>query len=196
MKAKAILTMILAAALLGAGMVALMSCNSQAAEQNAIANQLNAEAALKRAEGDRARAVAEAAAERERAEADRLQAEAESYQRRTEAATLAEIERAAIRQAERNASHERIIETLPFLVLIVGVLIVGALAVVMLTGRQGQPVDDRDPEQTWLLQQRVERQDRLLADLERNVYHAIATEQRRRHWQPATKSSSMTLREE
>jgi len=173
MKAKTISTITLAAVILGAGVVTLIGCNSQAAEQNAITSRLQAEAELKRAEADRARAAAEAAAEGARAEADRLQTEAEAYQRRTEATTLAEIERSAIRQAERNASHERIIETLPFLVLIIGVVAIGALAVVAVANRW-QSAPARDPELTWLLQQNAER----LAELERATYHQIAIQQR------------------
>ena len=181
MKTKAISTVIVAAAFLGLGIVALIGCQSEVAEQNAIANRqnatanrLDAEAALKRAEADRARAAAEAAAERERAETDRLQAEAEAYQRRTEAATSAEVERAAIRQAGRDASHERVIETLPFLVLIVGVVTIGALALIVVAGRQQRPIVARDPELARLLQQQAER----LAEIERATYHQIALNQR------------------
>ena len=159
MKIKAFLATIILIMIVAIG---LISCNSQAAEQNAQASRLQAEAELARAE-----------AQRERVETDRLQAEAEAYQRRTEAATLAEVERAAIRQAERNASHERIIETLPFLVLIVGVVAIGALAVIVVAGRQ-RGVPARDPELTWLLQQQAER----LAELERATYHQIAMQQR------------------
>jgi len=175
LRAKVTLTAVLVTAILGISIVTLLGCQSKAAEQNAIANRLDAEAALKRAEADRALARAEAEAERNRAEVDRLQVEAEAYQRRTEAATSAEIERSAIRQAERNASHERIIETLPFLILVVGVVAIGALAVVMVAGRQSRPVA-RDPELTFL----VQRQQQQLDALERAIYAQIARSQRRR----------------
>ena len=187
MKTRAILTVILVAVILGAGTVALIGCQSKTAEQNAMANRLEAEAALKRAEADRSRAATEAAAERERAETDRLRAEAEAYQRRTEAATLAEVERSAIRQAERNASHERIIETLPFLALIIGVVAIGALAVIVMANRW-QSAPARDPELTWLLRQQAER----LAELERATYHQIAIQQRR---QLSTSASPVTIYE-
>jgi len=153
MKFKAILAVILVGTLLVAAGLLFTGCQSKAAEQTAIAQRLDAEAAL------------------ERAEADRLQVEAEAYQRRTEAATLAEVERSAMRQVERNASHERTVAMLPYVLVIAGLVAIGALAVVAMARRDQGMVD---PGVILLLQ----RQQRQLDQLERATYPHIARIQR------------------
>ncbi len=173
-KVKAVLVLILVAVILGIGAVVLIGCQSEVAEQNAMANRLDAEAGLKRAEADRVSALAEAETQRQRALAEKAQAEAEAYQRRAQADTSAAAERAAVRQVERDATYERTLGLLPFMLLIVGVIAIGALAVVALAGRLQRPVAV-DPGLVFLLRQ----QDRRLLDLERATYHQIATEQRR-----------------
>ena len=170
---KAVLVLILVAVILGIGAVALIGCQSEVAEQNAMANRLDAEAGLKRAEADRVSALAEAETQRQRALAEKAQAEAEAYQRRAQADTSAAAERAAVRQVERDATYERTLGLLPFMLLIVGVIAIGALAVVALAGRLQRPVAV-DPGLVFLLRQ----QDRRLAELERGIYHAISQSQR------------------
>ena len=190
MKVKAILAVILATAILSA--VALPGCNALVDEQRAQASRLQSEAELARAEAakeqakaeaeasrlraeaDRVRAQAEAEAQRQQALAEKAQAEADAYQKRIQADASAAAERSALRQAERDAAHERILELLPFTLLIVGVVALGGLAVVALAGKfRRQP--QLDPGVILLLQ----RQDRRLQEVERATWHAIAAEQRR-----------------
>jgi len=183
MKTKAILTVILAVAILAAAVLVLPGCGALANKDNAAANRLEAEAELARAEAareraaaeaeaERVRAVADAEAQRQRAIAEKAQAEADAYQKRLQADTSAEVQRSALRQTERSASHERTLELLPFVLLIVGVMAIGGLVVVALANGRGQVVD---PCVVFLLRQ----QDKRLAELERGVYHAIAESQRR-----------------
>ena len=185
MKAKAIFAVIMAVAILGAAVLVLPGCNALVDEQQAQAARLQAEAELARAEAarervaaeaeaDRVKAQAEAEAQRQRAAAEKAQAEADAYQKRVQADTSAAAERSALRQLERDAAHERTLELLPFVLLIVGVVAVGALAVMALVGKlQRKP--EPDPILTFLLQQ----QNRRLQELERVAYHQIAMEQRR-----------------
>lgn len=196
MKTRAILTVILAVVILAAAVLTLPGCNALADKDNAAAARLQAEAELARAEAarqraaaeaetdrvravaeaeaDRVRAVADAEAQRQRAVAEKAQAEADAYQRRQEAETSAAAERSRIRQTERDASHERTMETLPFVLLVCGVVAIGGLAVVALAGNlRRQPAPD--PLLAFLLR----RQQRQLDALERAAYHQIAVEQRR-----------------
>jgi len=185
MRGKTIFAVILAAAILGAAVLVLPGCNALVDEQQAQAARLQAEAELARAEAarervaaeaeaDRVKAQAEAEAQRQRAAAEKAQAEADAYQKRVQADTSAAAERSALRQLERDAAHERTLELLPFVLLIVGVVAVGALAVMALVGKlQRKP--EPDPILTFLLQQ----QNRRLQELERVAYHQIAMEQRR-----------------
>ena len=192
MKTKAILTGILVVVILAAALLVLPGCNKAAEEQKAQAARLQAEAELARAEAsresakaeaeaDRVRAVADAEAQRQRAIAEKAQAQAEAertsaaaYEQRLRAETSAAAEAAAVRQAERDASYERTLGLLPFVLLIVGVISVGALAVVALAGGLRRPVAI-DPGVVFLLRRQ---QDQLDA-LERAAYHQIALEQRR-----------------
>ena len=185
MRGKTIFAVILAAAILGAAVLVLPGCNALVDEQQAQAARLQAEAELARAEAarervaaeaeaDRVKAQAEAEAQRQRAAAEKAQAEADAYQKRVQADTSAAAERSALRQLERDAAHERTLELLPFVLLIVGVVAVGALAVMALVGKlQRKP--EPDPILTFLLQQ----QNRRLSELEQMAYHQIAMEQRR-----------------
>jgi len=188
MKLKVIFAVIMAAAILGAAVLALPGCGALVDEQRAQTAKLQAEAELARAEAARERAAAEAEANRvkaqaeaealrQRAIAEKAQAEADAYQKRLQADTSAAGERAALRQAERDAAHERTLELLPFTLLIVGVVALGGLAVVALAGKFRQR-PQIDPGVILLLQ----RQDRRLQELERAAYHQIALEQRRQLW--------------
>jgi len=69
------------------------------------------------------------AAQRERARAETVRVEAVAYQMRAEADAKADAERAATRQMERDAAHQRALETLPYLMLICGGVGVGGLVV-------------------------------------------------------------------
>ena len=174
MKVKAIFAVILAAAILGAAALALPGCNALADKDRAAAARLQAEAELARAEAAATAAKAEAEAQRQQALAEKAQAEADAYQKRLQADTSAAAERSALRQSERDAAHERTLELLPFVLLIVGVVALGGLAVVALAGKfRQQP--QVDPGVILLLQH----QDRRLQELERAAYHQIAMEQRR-----------------
>ena len=70
------------------------------------------------------------AAQREQARAERIQAEAIAYQIRQEADARAASERASIRQMERDAAHQRVVEMMPFVMLISGGII--ALIIILL----------------------------------------------------------------
>lgn len=155
MRVKPILAAILVAAVLASAALALPGCNALVSRDNAAANRLEAEATL------------------ERAEANRLQTEAEAYQRRLNADIQAAAERSALRQAERGAAHERTLELLPFMLLIVGVVVIGGLAVAALAG--GLQRRQANPDVVLLLQ----RQDQRLAEIERAMWRGIAAEQRR-----------------
>ena len=78
------------------------------------------------AENAAARRAAEQAAAAA-ARADQTRAEAEAYQTRQQADTAAASERAAIRQMERDAAHERALEMLPYVLVLVGGLLLAAL---------------------------------------------------------------------
>jgi hypothetical protein len=70
------------------------------------------------------------AAQRELAQAERIRAEAQAYERQRAADAAAYAERAAVRQMERDAAHERTLDTLPF-VLAIGGGVLLALAIVV-----------------------------------------------------------------
>ena len=184
MKAKEILTVILVVAIAGVAVLVLPGCNALANQDRAAAARLQAEAELARAEAsretakaqaeaDRVKAQAEAETQRQRALAEKTQAEADAYQKRLQADATAAAERSALRQSERDAAYERTLGLLPFVLLIAGVIAVGALAVVSLAGRP-QRAQQVDPSVVFLLRQ----QDQRLAELERATYHAIAMTQR------------------
>jgi hypothetical protein len=124
----------------------MVGCQSRVAEERAVAERLDAEA-------------------------DLALAEADAYQRRVAADTSAEAARSSMRQFERGASHERTLETLPFLVAVVGMVVILVAAAVMGWLRYcSRPSMDV----LLLLQQ----QDRRLLDLERATYHIVSRQQR------------------
>jgi len=185
MRVKAMLTVLLMVTILAAAVWVLPGCNALADKDRAAAARLEAEVELARAEAARERAAAEAEADRvkaqaeaevqrQRAAAEKAQAEADAYQKRLQADTSAAAERSALRQAERDAAHERTLELLPFVLLIVGVVAVGGLAVALVANNLRRH-EAPDPILMFLLQ----RQDRRLQELERVAYHQIAMEQRK-----------------
>jgi len=70
------------------------------------------------------------AAQRELAQAERLRAEAQAYERQRAADSAAASERASVRQMERDAAHERTLETLPFVLAIGGGVLIMLVVVV------------------------------------------------------------------
>ena len=88
-----------------------------------------------------------AAARRLSEESARARAEAEAYQVRAAADSAAASERASVRQMERDASHERALETLPFVLAIGGgvlLLVLAGLVAWDLRSRQA-PASTVDP---------------------------------------------------
>jgi regulator of protease activity HflC (stomatin/prohibitin superfamily) len=133
-------------AALAAGVLALMSC---ASEDNAAARRANAEAALVRAQG-------QADADRERARAD------------------AEASRASVRQMEKDAAHQRTVELLPFVVIIVGGLGVALVVFLVFWDLRSRPVATGGADPALLLYLRRQELDqaqqwRALAHLAREV---------------------------
>lgn len=83
-----------------------------------------------------------AAARRANAEAAAERAAAEAYQVRQQADTQAAAERSAIRQAEANAAHQRTIDLLPFVLAILGALVLAGLGLLAwwdLRAQRAQP---------------------------------------------------------
>jgi len=151
--------------LLAVMVLLLAGCRSgMAEEQQAIASRLSAEASATRAEADLERTRAEA-------ETDKLAAEAAAYQRRVEAGTASEIARSSIRQTERDASHERTMESLPYFAMVIG----GLIAVLLLVNKRDAPAVGTDPAVLMLLRQ----QQRQIEQMERATWHLVAREQRR-----------------
>ncbi len=152
---------------LGIGLLA--GCESPEAQRK------NAEARLVQAEAARERARAEAEALRLKAEAEasaaeeRAQAEADAERQRARAEAEASL--AATRQMERDAAHQRMVENLIALSLVVLPLSLVGGAVLLLARRR----QILDPTLLVYL-------DRLQLDQaahEREVWHAVATMQRR-----------------
>jgi hypothetical protein len=112
-----------------------------------------------------------AAARRAAAEADRVRAEGEAYQARAAADTQAAAERAAIREAARQAGHERALETLPFVVLLVGALGLAGLGAVLLWDTRTRPRADAGPAIVAYLADLRAEQARHEADLWRAIAH-------------------------
>jgi hypothetical protein len=71
------------------------------------------------------------AARRANAEAALVRAEGQAYAERVRADAAAAAERANVRQMERDASHQRVMEVLPVLVILVGALLLAGLATAM-----------------------------------------------------------------
>lgn len=70
------------------------------------------------------------AAQRERARADRIRAEAQSYERAKQADAAYNTQVTLNRQYERDASHERTMESLPFVLAIGGGLLILTLTLI------------------------------------------------------------------
>ena len=155
MRSKVALTATLVAVMLALAVVNMSGCKTWGAEQDAGTARLQAEATLVRAE------------------ADLLQVRSEAYQQQVQADVQAAAERANIRQMERDASHERTLELLPFTVLLVGLMGVVCLVVwVLATGWRRATLDAA----MVLL---FGRQEKRLQEVERALYHMIAVSQRR-----------------
>jgi hypothetical protein len=116
------------------------------------------------------------AAQRERAEAQRISAEAQAYQQRLQADTAAAAERAALREAAREAGHQRTLELLPYLVIVVGALLLAGLGVMIYWDPRSRIRPDASQE-TLLLH--LERLQIRQAEQERVLWHAICEMQRR-----------------
>jgi hypothetical protein len=129
------------------------------------AQRLNAQANLERAQAEAEAKRLEAQA---RADAERERAEAEAETQRVQARAEAEASLAATRQMERDAAHQRWMETLTTLGLVALPLSLAALGMVLLARRR-QTVD---PVMIALLEgQRQET---------RHLWHALAMMQRQR----------------
>ena len=142
-----ILTVVLVLAALAGLILVLVGCESA---DNAVARRAEAEAAARRAE-------------------------AEAYQQRQAADTAAAAERSAIRQAERNAAHQRALETLPYLVAIGGGILVLVLTGLVVWDLRSRPPAQPDPALLFYL-------DRLRLDgakRDRELWHALAELSRR-----------------
>jgi hypothetical protein len=114
-----------------------------------------------------------AAARRAEAAASAERAQAEAYQVRMAADTEAAAERAAIREASRQAGHERVIELLPFVVAILGAVAVAGIGLLVWSRPRQAPAVD--PGILLLLEQ----QRRQLAEAERATWRIVAEAQRR-----------------
>jgi hypothetical protein len=112
-------------------------------------------------------------AQREAARAERIRAEGESYERQRAADTAAASERAAVRQMERDAAHQRALEMLPVIVVLVGAVLLAGLAVLVVwDGRNRSPAADPA---LWYELRRLEAE---RAERERLLWHAIAAAHR------------------
>jgi hypothetical protein len=163
-------TTILFVVMLGLGMVLLVGCESpEAQRKNAEARLVQAEAARERAraEADAVRLKAEAEA---KADAERARAEADVERQRARAEAEASL--AATRQMERDAAHQRMVESLIALALVVLPLSLVAGAVVLLLARRRRGLDP------LLLVYLDQLQLRQVAH-ERELWHAVAAMQRR-----------------
>jgi len=114
------------------------------------------------------------AAQRELAAAERIRAEAQAYERERAADAAAEANRASVRQMERDAAHQRTMETLPFVVAVGGGVLVLVLAVMgglFALSRQQQPGNSNP---LALCGQEWGDLARVLAERDRQIWHALA----------------------
>jgi hypothetical protein len=81
------------------------------------------------------------AAQKERAIAERVLAEAQAYEQRQQANTEAYAEQTAIREAAKEASHQRAMEALPYVAVIAVSLTVACLGVCLTKNRIRQHPD-------------------------------------------------------
>lgn len=115
------------------------------------------------------------AAQRERAQAERIRAEAQAYQQKKQADTEAASERANIRQMERDASHQRTMELLPFVLLIVGGLLLAGLGGLIFWDLRRQAALTVDPRLLACLEHLQLQQ----TEGDRQLWRALASIQRR-----------------
>lgn len=159
MKYLAVMVAALAVVLLGA--MLLTGCESA---DNAAARRARAEQQAANAQRD---------AELARAEVERARGEADVERQR--AVAEAEASLAATRQMERDAAHQRVVEMLPYVLVIVGGLLLAGLGGLMFWDlrRQPRPVA-ADPGLLYLERLRLEDRAR-----ERDLWRAIALLARR-----------------
>lgn len=166
---KTMATVVLLAVALVLGVAVLAGCESPEAQRT------NAEARLVQAEAARERVRAEAEALRLKAEGEARAAEerarAEADVERQRARAEAEASLAATRQMERDAAHQRMVESLIALSLVILPLsLTVGVVMVLLSRRRGSP----DPMLLVYLDRLQLRQ----AVHERELWHAVATMQR------------------
>lgn len=151
------------------GVAVLAGCESPEAQRT------NAEARLVQAEADRERAQAEAEALRLKAEGEARAAEerakAEADVERQRARAEAEASLAATRQMERDAAHQRMVESLIALSLVALPLSLVAGAVIVLLTRRRRSLDP-------MLLVYLDRLQLRQAMHERELWHAVARMQR------------------
>jgi len=159
----------------------LVGCESPAAQRE-------------QARADRIRAEGQAYEREEQARADRIRAEGQAYEREKQADAAYNTQVTLNRQYERDASHERTMESMPFVLAIGGGVLVLVLVLVLIGTwiawqsiqvKRAQPSTDvaiYDGSQE--LAQRVDR-------MERGFYGLIIALQRQQggHWQPPTKEA-------
>lgn len=114
------------------------------------------------------------AAQRERARAERIQAEALAYQRQVQADTQAAAERANVRQMERDAAHQRALETLPYVALIGGGVVLILIVALMFWDLRRQSGSTNHDLLIYLEQRRIDQVER-----DRQFWQAIAHLDRR-----------------
>lgn len=166
---KTIATAVLLATVLVLGVAMLAGCESPEAQRT------NAEARLVQAEADRERAQVEAEALRLKAEGEARAAEerarAEADVERQRARAEAEASLAATRQMERDAAHQRMVESLIALSLVILPLSLAAGAVMLLLARRRRSLDP-------MLLIYLDRLQLRQAVHEHELWHAVARMQR------------------
>jgi hypothetical protein len=122
--------------------------------------------------------VDNAAARRASAEAEKIRAE-----------SAAEAERAAAREMQRDAAHQRSLETLPYLVLVVGLVgLAGLVGVMVWDGRGRQRDNTGQAVVAYLAELRAEQSRR-----EAEVWRAIAHLERERRALPERRRGEVVI---
>jgi len=119
------------------------------------------------------------AAQRELAQAERIRAEAQAYERERAADAAAYADRAAVRQMERDAAHERTLEILPFVLAIGGGVVVLCLGLFAWWDLRSQRQAVPAPPQQQAGGEEWAELARALEQRERALWHALATMARR-----------------
>lgn len=115
------------------------------------------------------------AAQRAKAEGEQALREAEAYRIKRQADLDAEADRAMIREAARDASHERTLEILPYTVLLAGLLLLGGLALFAFWDLRTQ-ANHRQPDSALLVW--IARAQAGQLERDRALWHAIGQLQR------------------